>query len=65
MLGLNPKDGSSLTWNSCGVGIELEQTSESLATLNRVASLFGFIGSIRERSLLSCLDDCVRPDNAR
>ena len=53
MLGLNLKDGSSLTWNSCGVGIELEQTSESLATLNRVASLFGFIGSIRERSLLS------------
>jgi hypothetical protein len=29
--------------NSCGAGIELEQSAESLATLNGVATLFGFI----------------------
>jgi hypothetical protein len=30
--------------NSCGAGIALEQSSEPLATLNRMAALFGFIG---------------------
>jgi hypothetical protein len=36
---------SMVVWskNSCGAGIELEQSSEPLATLNRVAALFGFI----------------------
>jgi hypothetical protein len=29
--------------NSYGAGIELEQSSEPLATLNGVAALFGFI----------------------
>jgi hypothetical protein len=39
--------------NSCGTGIELEQSSEPLATLNRVAALLGFIGSIREKKLVA------------
>jgi|SRR5579864_4773200 len=39
--------------NSCGAGIELGQSSEPLATLNRVAALFGFIGSIREKELVA------------
>jgi hypothetical protein len=39
--------------NSCGAGIELEQSSEPLATLNSVAALFGFIGSIREKELVA------------
>jgi hypothetical protein len=39
--------------NSCGTGIELEQASESLATLNGVAARFGFIGGIREQQLVA------------
>jgi hypothetical protein len=39
--------------NSCGAGIGLEQSSEPLATLNRVAALFGFIGGIREKKLVA------------
>jgi hypothetical protein len=39
--------------NSCAAGIELEQSSEPLATLNGVAALFGFIGSIREKKLVA------------
>jgi hypothetical protein len=40
-----PYYASDLVWskNSCGAGIELEQSSEPLATLNDVAALFGFI----------------------
>jgi hypothetical protein len=37
----------------CGAGIELEQSSEPLATLNRVAALVGFIGSIWEKELVA------------
>jgi hypothetical protein len=39
--------------NSCGAGIELEQSSEPLAALNGVAALFGFIGSIWEKELVA------------
>jgi len=39
--------------NSCGAGIELEQSSEPLAALNGVAALFGFIGSIREKKVVA------------
>jgi hypothetical protein len=39
--------------NSCGAGIELEQSSEPLATHNPVAALLGFIGSIREKELVA------------
>jgi len=38
---------------SCGTAIELEQASESLATLNRLAARFGFIGGIREQQLVA------------
>ena len=40
--------------NSCGAAIELEQASESLVTLNGgVATLFGFVASIREKQLVA------------
>src|SRR5579872_4534101 len=39
--------------NSCSAGIVLKQASEPLATLNRVAALFGFIGSLREKELVA------------
>ena len=39
--------------NSCGTAIELEQASESLATLNRVAARFGFMAGIREQQLVA------------
>jgi hypothetical protein len=35
--------------NSCGAGTKPEQYSGPLATLNGVAALLGFIGSIREK----------------
>jgi len=38
---------------SSGTAIELEQASESLATLNRVAARFGFIGGVREQQLVA------------
>jgi hypothetical protein len=39
--------------NSCGAGIELEQASEPVATLNHVAALFGLIGILREKELVA------------
>jgi hypothetical protein len=52
---LETLDPKILVWskNSCGAGIDLEQSSEPLATLNRVAALLGFVGSIREKKLVA------------
>jgi hypothetical protein len=37
---------------SCGTFIILEQASEAVATLNRVAALFGFIASIGKKQFV-------------